>query len=78
MTSEKLFYLEKKAVELMRKFMKSSGDFPGSRIGSNEALSIACEVEEESGFSFESKQAEAVCKALQLPFLILTGGPGTG
>ena len=77
-TSEKLFYLEKKAVELMRKFMKSSGDFPGSRIGSNEALSIACEVEEESGFSFESKQAEAVCKALQLPFLILTGGPGTG
>ncbi len=77
MTSEKLFTLEKSAVDLIRNFIKKSSDFYSS-ISLKDAEKTASEIEKKSGISFESKQREALVKSLILPFLLLTGGPGTG
>ena len=47
-------------------------------ISPEKASDIAESVEKSSGFVFEEKQKEAVVKSLLIPFMILTGGPGTG
>ena len=77
-TSEKLFKLEKNTVDLVRQFIKSSSGFAGNSVSGSEAEEAVKIVEKKSGFVFEERQREAVLKSLELPFLILTGGPGTG
>ena len=76
-TSEKLFSLEKSAVDLIRNFIRLSSD-NNRYLSLADAEETAAEVEQKSGIVFEKKQKEAVVKSLVLPFLILTGGPGTG
>lgn len=77
-TSEKLFTLEKNAVNLIRNFIKESSGSPFRAESPEEAEKTAAAVEKSSGITFEKKQREAVEKSLLLPFFILTGGPGTG
>ena len=77
-TSEKLFTLEKNTVDLVRNFIKFSTGFSGNSISRDEAAKTVQLTENNSGYLFEQRQREAVSKALLLPFLILTGGPGTG
>ena len=77
-TSEKLFTLEKNTVDLILKFIRLSSGRTENSISREEAYETVLRVEKKSGFDFEERQKEAVVKSLLLPFLILTGGPGTG
>ena len=78
LTSEKLFSLEKDTVDLIRNFVRLSSGCSGNIISREAAEETVRVVENKSGIVFEEQQREAAVKALILPFLILTGGPGTG
>ena len=78
LTSEKLFTLERSTVTLLKNHFKNSWKSPVLADSFTEAEEIAVYVEKDNGITFEKKQRDAVEKSLLLPFLLLTGGPGTG
>ncbi len=77
-TSEKLYFLEKKVVDLIIKYAEKSFKPPQLMKTLSEAEAIVALIEGRDSITLEMKQKEAVVKALTLPFILLTGGPGTG
>lgn len=70
-----LYYAEKISADVIRRFLALS---PRHDYSETEVNLAAGDIELETGIALEATQLRAVQEALNNPFTVITGGPGTG